>query len=60
MAKMPRPFRPGGRVSVIKTGAKGKVVTIKDTKVGQFVECNFGTTKEPMMRSVRPSALMHA
>jgi hypothetical protein len=57
MTSVVRPLRPGQKVTVIKSGAVGKVVDIKDTKVGQFAVCNFGTPKEPMLRSVRPSKL---
>lgn len=51
----PTKLRPGQKVTSNATGMTGKVVAVRDTKVGQFIDINFGTAKEPQMRAVRPS-----
>jgi preprotein translocase subunit YajC len=58
--KQPTKLRPGQRVTSIITGITGKVVSVRDTQVGQFVDVNFGTTKEPQMRACRPSQIERA
>ena len=53
-------FRPGQKVVSNKTGIAGKVIRVRDTSVGQFVDVNFGDKKTPWMRAVRPSQLARA
>lgn len=58
--KAPTKLRPGQRVVSLATGSVGKVIDVRDTKVGQFIDVNFGTTKEPMMRACRPSQIVRS
>lgn len=53
-------FRPGQKVVSNKTGVTGKVIGVRDTQVGQFVDVNFGDKKNPMMRACRPSQIARA
>ncbi len=50
-------FKAGQKVSSIKTGAVGKIIEVRDTPKGQWIDVNFGDAKNPMKRSARPSQI---
>lgn len=54
----PISFRPGITVQLIRNpAARGKVMGIRETQVGKFIEVNFGDKKAPNVKAMRPSQL---
>ena len=51
-------YRPGHTVQLVRNPfVRGKVMGIRDTQVGQFIEVNFGDKKNPNTKVLRPSQI---
>jgi len=51
-------FRLGHTVQLVRNpSVRGKVIGIRDTQVGQFIEVNFGDKKAPNTKALRPSQI---
>lgn len=53
-------LKVGRKVSSVATGSIGNIMGIRTTKVGEFIDVDFGDKKNPMPRSCRPSQIVPA
>lgn len=53
-------LKVGRKVESVATKALGKIEAIRKTKVGEFIDVNFGDKKSPQMRACRPSQIVPA
>lgn len=53
-------LKVGRRVRSVATHQHGKIDAIRKTKVGEFIDVNFGDKKSPQMLSCRPSQIVPA